>query len=81
MYPTVVVVMVETQRSMADICEISPSNISRLAGPQVSEPRAATLGPLSFAVGPIDSAMDNAAQSPLQSDDVHAGTSLGEGCS
>ena len=63
MYPTVVMVLVETQRSMADICEISPSNASRLAGPVASEARPATLGHLSFAVGPVHSATDNEAES------------------
>jgi len=31
-YPTLVVVLVETQRSMTDICEISSSNASKIAG-------------------------------------------------
>ena len=61
MYPTIVIVLVETQRSMMDLCEISPSN-------------ASTLGHHSFAAGPIDSAMDNKGKSlpsyTLQSQDV-----------
>jgi len=74
MYPTIVIVMVETQRSMTDICEItSPSNAIRLAGPVGSDPEArpATLGHLSFA---INSTMDNESESrpshALQSQDV-----------
>ena len=53
MYPTVVIVLVETQRSMADVCEINPSNPSgKLRGPVASEVRPASLGYLSsFAVG------------------------------
>jgi len=58
MYPTVVVVLVESQRSMTDICEISPSNASKFAGPQASDVRPATLGHLSFAGGPIYTTMD-----------------------
>ena len=59
MYPTVVVVLVETRRSMTDVYDISPSNASNFAAPVSSEARAATLGHLSFAVGPMDSMMDN----------------------
>ena len=55
MYPTVVIVLVKTQRSMTDICEISPSNVSKIAGPVAPKARSATLGHLSFVVGPIDS--------------------------
>ena len=67
MYPTIVVVLVETQRSMTDICEIGPSNASKIAGSVAfdHEARAATLGHLSFAAaGPISSEMDNEAESP-----------------
>ena len=66
MYPTIVIVLVETQRSMTDICEISLPNISRLAGPAASdhEARAENLRHPSFAVGPIYSAMDDEAESP-----------------
>ena len=60
MYPTVVIVLVETQRSMADICEIGPPNASQLAGPVASEARPATLGHLSFAVGPVHTTDDEA---------------------
>ena len=76
MYPTIVIVLVETQRSVTDICEIGPSNASRLAGLVASdhEARAATLGHPSFAAGPANSAMDHEAGSlpsrALQSRDV-----------
>ena len=62
MYPTVVIILVETQRSVADICEISPSNASRLVGPVASAVRPGTLGRLSFAVGTVHSSTDNEAQ-------------------
>ena len=62
MYPTVVIILVETQRSVTDICEISPSNASRLAGPVTSAARSATLGRLSFAVGIAHSSTDNEAE-------------------
>ena len=61
MYPTVVVLLVETQRSMSDICEISPSDASKPAGPAASEARPAILGHLSFAVGPVHSTTDDQA--------------------
>ena len=63
MYLTVVMVLVETQRSMTDICEISSSNTGRIPGPVGSEARPATLGHLSFAVGPVYSTGDNEAES------------------
>ena len=63
MYPTLVILLVETQRSMPEICEISPSNTRKLAGPVASEARPATLGHLSFAVGPVYSTTDNEAES------------------
>ena len=56
MYPTVVILLVETQRSIKDICEISPSNASKLACP-------GPLGHLSFAVRPVRSTMNNEAGS------------------
>jgi len=59
MYPTVVIVLVETQRSMTDIC----SNASRVAGPVASEAHPATLGHLSVAVGPVHSMTDNEVES------------------
>ena len=55
MYPTLVILLVETQRSMPEICEISPSNTRKLAGPVASEARPATLGHPFIAVGPDDS--------------------------
>ena len=55
-----VIILVETQRSMTDICEINQSNASNLAGPVSSEARPATLGHLSFAAGPVT---DNEAES------------------
>ena len=62
MYPTVVIILVETQRSATDICEISPSNASRLAGPVTSAARPTTLGHLSFAVRTVHSSTDNEAE-------------------
>ena len=47
MYPTVVVVLVETRRSMTDICELGAS----AADPLESEARAATSNPLAFGFG------------------------------
>ena len=38
MYPTVVIVLVETCRSMTDLCEISPSNTSNPAGHSAAGP-------------------------------------------
>ena len=55
MYPTVVIVLVETQRSMTDICEISSLSATKLADPMASEARYATLGRLSLADGPVQS--------------------------
>ena len=69
MYPTIqatiVIVLVQTQRSMTDIFELSLSNASRLADLVASdhEARAATLRRPSFAVGPVDSVMDDEAES------------------
>jgi len=63
MYPTVVIVLVESQRSMADICDISPSIASKVAGSPGSQDRAATLGHLSFAVGQVHSMMNNKLES------------------
>jgi len=63
MYPTVVILLVESQRLMADVCEISLSNTSKVVGPVLSEARPATLGHLSFAVGPVHIKTDNEAKS------------------
>ena len=65
MYPTVVILLVETQRSMTDICEISPSNASKLAAPVASEARPATLGHFSFVVGPVHPTTSGEAESQL----------------
>ena len=71
MYPTTVVVLVESQRSMTDVCGISPSNATRVVARVASEheARAATLGHLSFAAGPNPSLTDgeSIATLPLQS--------------
>ena len=66
MYPTIVIVLVETRRSMEDICELN-----LLPG---LEARAATLGHPSLAIEPINSVVGDEAESPsspaLQSQDV-----------
>ena len=59
MYPTVVIVLVETQRSMVNVCEIGTSNASKLARPMASEPRPAALGRLSFVLGPVHGTTDS----------------------
>ena len=58
-----VILLVETHRSMTDIYEVSPLDASKLAGTVGSEARLATLGYLSFAVRPIHSTMDAGAES------------------
>ena len=63
MYLTVVMLLVETRRSITDVWEISPSNARRLAGPVASETRHATLGHLSFAVESVHSMTDDEAES------------------
>ena len=45
MYPTVVMVLVQTQRSMVDVCEISPSNASKIIGPVASKVRVSVAEP------------------------------------
>jgi hypothetical protein len=62
MYPTVVILLVQTQRSMADICESRPLNASVLARRVASDARPATLGHFSVATGPIYRMMDNGAE-------------------
>ena len=62
MYPTVVIVLVETQRSMMDVCEIGPSNSGKLSGPVALEACPPTLGHLPFEVGPVRSSTDNEAE-------------------
>ena len=63
MYPTVVIVLVETQRSMTNVCEIGLSGISKLAGPVASEPRLATIGGPSLAAVPLLTTTDDEADS------------------
>ena len=64
MYPTVVILLVETQRSMMDVCEISSSNASGYMGPMASEARPATLGRrVPFAVGLSHKTTDDEAES------------------
>ena len=58
MYPTLVIVMVETQRSMADICEISPWNTGKIVCPAAS----LAMGHLSRAVWSIHSGMENTSE-------------------
>ena len=73
MYPTIVILLIENQRSMVDVCEISPSNASKFGDQVASESRPATLGHLSFAARPVHSIMDSEAESQrspgLQSQD------------
>ena len=58
------IVLIETQRSMTDICEIDLSNGSKPTDPVTSEAHLATLGYLPFAVKPAHSvATDKAAES------------------
>ena len=62
MYPTIVIVLAETsQRSMSGICEIGPSNASRLPGLVVLEARAARA---------IDDETKSPSSRALQSPDV-----------
>ena len=55
MYPTMVIFLVETQRSMQDICEICTLSLNKIAGPVASEARPAASGRLSFVVGQVHS--------------------------
>ena len=63
MYPTVVILLVETQRSMTDICDISTLNTSTLADPVASKAWPATSGHLSFAIGLVHNTIDDEAES------------------
>ena len=63
MYPTVVIVLVQTQRSMVDVCEISPSNACKFVSPVASEACPATLGRLSYEVGPVHNTVMEVAES------------------
>ena len=67
MYPTLVIVLIETQLSMTDVCEISPSNGNKTAGPVASETRPATLEHLSFAQIATDNEADTQRQRALRS--------------
>ena len=69
MYPTAVMVLVQTQRSMVDICEISPSNTSKFTGPVASEARPETLErpPMWFNRPVHNPMMDNEAESQCSS--------------
>ena len=51
MYLTLVIVLIESQRSIMDACGISLLNTSGIAGPPASEARPATLGRPYFAIG------------------------------
>ena len=55
--------MIETQRSMMDVCEIGLSNIGQPAGPVTYETRPTSLGPLSFVDGPVHSMTDSEMES------------------
>ena len=61
MYPTVVMLLLDTRGSMEDVCEISPLNASQLAGPVVSEARShlQANSPLRCVVRPVHSTMDD----------------------
>ena len=63
MYPTAIIVLIETQRSMADVCEIGPPSASKLGAPVASEAHPATFGHLSFAIWPVHSTTDDEAGS------------------
>ena len=82
MYPTIVTILAETQRSMTDMCQISLPNASKLAiaGPAASEAHATTLGHPSFAA--LNITIDNEAESPpsrlVRSQDLQE-RGLGEG--
>ena len=53
MYPTVVMLLIETQLSMTNICEISEISPSNATAPVASEARRKSLGPVSFTVRPV----------------------------
>ena len=64
MYPTFMIVLVESHRSITGICETnSLSDANELAGPVASEARPATVGQLSFMLGPVHTATENEAES------------------
>ena len=81
MYPTVVMVLVESQRPMTEITRSLP-NTHRLAGPVATEARAANLGHPLFSV--LNIMIDNEAESwPSHTAEpgctACAGTWFGEG--
>jgi hypothetical protein len=57
-YPTAVIVLVESQRSMVDVYGITPTDLTKGSGSATREARAATLGHLSFATAPGQSMND-----------------------
>ena len=63
MYPIMVGLLVEYQRSMAVIREITPFNASQSAGSVASEARSATSEYLPFTVAPVYSTTDDEAES------------------
>ena len=63
MYPTVIVLLVESQRSVMDNIAINPSVASKLAGPVPSETCSEILGHFSFVTWPIDNTMENKPES------------------
>ena len=64
MYPTIVMLLVENQRSMTDVCEISPSYASKFVGQArvASEARHAKNN-LSFPFRPVHTTTDSEAES------------------
>ena len=67
MYPTVVIVLVETQRSMVDVWKIIPSNTSELTGLAAPEAHSTTLGHISFAPGPLGNEAESQRSRTLKS--------------
>ena len=70
-----VILLVETQHLMTDICETSPSIASKLADPVAFGAPSATLRHPPFAVGPVHSPTDDEAEAQrscgLQSQGEH----------
>ena len=63
MYPTVAILLVESQRSMMDFCKISRSNASKLAGPVALEAQPATSGFVVRRLWPVHCTMNDKAKS------------------
>ena len=59
MYPAIVILLVETQRSMTVICGISPSNTLNGVSPPALRPMTLEQPPFEFAVGPDEGAIDS----------------------